>query len=178
MTIREVIKLPNPALRRKATRVTVFDNDLRVLIQDMIETMRGEPGVGLAAPQINVAKRIIVVEYPENDEEEGSPVRLFTVVNPEITQASEETELGIEGCLSVPNYLGEVERALRITVQGYNQYGKKIRVEASDWLARIFQHEIDHLNGILFVDRAIRVFKPEDLKTQEYYNPEQHISVE
>lgn len=178
MAIREVIKLPDPILRRKATKVTVFDTDLRVLVKDMIETMRGEPGVGLAAPQINVSKRIIVVEYPENDAEEDSPVRLYTVVNPEIVQASEKTEFGIEGCLSVPNYLGEVERSLRISVQGYNQYGKKMRIDASDWLARIFQHEIDHLNGILFVDRAIRVFKHEDLKNQEDPNLQQKIAIE
>ena len=177
MAIRTVIKLPNPFLRRKANRVTNFDAELRMLVNDMIDTMRDEPGVGLAAPQINVAKRIIVVEYPENDEIEGSPVRLFTVVNPEIAQMSEETEMGVEGCLSVPNYLGEVERAAGITVKGMNPFGKKIRIHARGWLARIFQHEIDHLNGILFVDRATRIFKPEEMQQKDSATFSERVSV-
>jgi len=165
MALRPVLKLPDPVLRRKAHKVTAFDDELKTLIQDMIETMRDEPGVGLAAPQVGVSKRVIVVEYPENDEIEESPIRLYSIANPEIVTFSETTLFGIEGCLSVPIYLGEVERAEKIVVQGFNQNGKKVRVNANGWLARIFQHEIDHLNGILFVDKATRIFKPEDSQT-------------
>ena len=178
MASRPVIKLPDPVLRRKAHKVTAFDEELLTLIQDMIETMRDEPGVGLAAPQVNVSMRVIVVEYPENDEIEESPIRLYSIVNPEIVSFSETTLFGIEGCLSVPKYLGEVERAEKIVVQGFNPHGKKVRVNAHGWFARIFQHEIDHLNGILFVDRATRIFKPEDSQTTAETKTDSHPSIE
>ena len=117
-------------------------------------------GVGLAAPQLGISDRLIVVEYPEDDELEDSPRKLFVVVNPEIKEISEETELGIEGCLSIPGLHGEVERALAVTVKGLTRRGQPVKIKASNWLARIFQHEIDHLNGVVFTDLAIKVWKP------------------
>lgn len=159
MAIRNIVQLPDEVLRRKAHKVTSFDNDLQKLIDDMIETMRQAPGVGLAAPQIGVSRRVIVVEYGENDDE-NSRKKLFAVVNPEIVKVSEETEMGIEACLSVDGLVGEVERYSKIVVKGQNRRGQPAKLKASGWLARIFQHEIDHLDGILYPDRATHVWKP------------------
>lgn len=160
MTLRAIVTLPDPILRRKARTVTRFDAELQSLIDDMIETLREAPGVGLAAPQVGVSDRLIVVEYPENDEQEDAPKKLFVVVNPEIKEASTETEVGIEGCLSIPGLHGEVERALAVTVKGQTRRGQTVKIKANAWLARIFQHEIDHLNGVVFTDRATKVWKP------------------
>ncbi len=160
MTLRKIVTLPDPVLRRKARNIILFDADLQTLIDDMIETLRDAPGVGLAAPQLGISDRLIVVEYPEDDELEDSPRKLFVVVNPEIKEISEETELGIEGCLSIPGLHGEVERALAVTVKGLTRRGQPVKIKASNWLARIFQHEIDHLNGVVFTDLAIKVWKP------------------
>ena len=162
MAIREIIKLPHPTLRRKAVKVKQFDKDLHKLIEDMIETMRDEPGVGLAAPQVNISQRVIVVEYPLDDSDPEATPTLFEVVNPVIKYLSDEKEMGIEGCLSVPNIMGSVERALNIQISGQNRKGKKITIEAQGWLARVFQHEIDHLNGVLFVDLAETLYRPEE----------------
>jgi len=163
MAIKEVIKLPHPTLRRKAHRVERFDGDLKKLIDDMVETMRDEPGVGLAAPQINLSQRLIVVEYPEDDSAPDPKPRVFAVANPEITQGSDQRVKGIEGCLSVPNLVGEVERAESVVVQGQDKHGRPLTVKAVGWLARIFQHEIDHLNGVLFVDIAEKLYRPEEI---------------
>ncbi len=160
MTIRKIVTLPDPILRRKARTVTQFEGEFQTLVEDMIETMREAPGVGLAAPQVGVSERLIVVEYPVDDDQEDAPKKLFIVANPQITQAVEETELGIEGCLSIPGLHGEVERALAVTVKGQTRHGQPVRIKAKGWLARIFQHEIDHLNGFVFTDRAVRVWKP------------------
>jgi peptide deformylase len=161
MALRQIVALPDPILRRKARLVTRFDAELQTLIEDMIETMREAPGVGLAAPQVGVSERVIVVEYEENDEEEDSPKKLFVMINPEIKISSEETEDGIEGCLSVPGWQGEVERALAVTVKGQTRRGQQMKVKAKGWLARIFQHEIDHLDGVVFTDRATKIWKPQ-----------------
>jgi peptide deformylase len=166
MTLRKIVTLPDPVLRRKARPVTRFDSNLQTLIEDMIETMRAAPGVGLAAPQVNVSERLIVVEHAENEDNEDSEEKpakkkLFVMLNPEIIKASEETVPGVEGCLSVPGVVGEVERFSMIQVKGLNRHGKPMKVKVEGWLARIFQHEIDHLNGVVFPDRATRVWKPE-----------------
>jgi len=160
MTIRDIVTLPDPILRRKARPVTKFDSNLQTLIDDMIETMRAAPGVGLAAPQLGVSERVIVVEYGDEENEEA-PKKLYAVVNPELKITSNETEVGVEGCLSVPGLLGEVERSLAVTVKGLNRRGQPMRVKAKGWLARIFQHEMNHLNGVVFTDRATKVWKPE-----------------
>ncbi len=161
MPLRQIVTLPDPILRRKARPVTRFDEELQTLIEDMIDTMRAAPGVGLAAPQVGVSERVIVVEYVENEEEENAPKKLFVMLNPEIKVASEETEEGIEGCLSVPGWQGEVERALAVTVKGLSRRGQPMKIKAKGWMARIFQHEIDHINGIVFTDRATKVWKPQ-----------------
>ncbi|MCS6906355.1 MAG: peptide deformylase [Anaerolineales bacterium] len=163
MAIREIVTHPNPILRRKAHRVEKFDQGLQSLIEDMIETMRAAPGVGLAAPQVGVPLRLIVIEYGE-DENSDAPPKLYVMANPEILRASSETELGVEGCLSIPGFVGEVERAAEILVRGQNRFGKPTKVKAKGWLARIFQHEIDHLNGILFIDRTDKVWKAAEEK--------------
>jgi peptide deformylase len=161
MAIRQIVTLPHPALRLKARKVTDFGPELQTLIDDMIETMREAPGVGLAAPQVAVSRRIVVVEFGD-DEDESVPERLYVIVNPEIVRYSEEMVTGIEGCLSLPGLAGEVDRAEAIAVKGFNRQGKPIKIKASGWLARIFQHEIDHLEGILYVDRAENVWKMEE----------------
>ena len=125
MTLRKILTLPDPVLRRKAKPVTSFDAELQTLIDDMIETMREAPGVGLAAPQVGVSERVIVVEYAEDEENEQAPKKLFVMVNPEIKSASEDIEVSVEGCLSVPGWQGEVERALSVTVKGLNRRGSR-----------------------------------------------------
>ncbi|HEX6270685.1 MAG TPA: peptide deformylase [Anaerolineales bacterium] len=174
MTLRNIVTLPEPVLRRRARPVTTFDKKLQTLIDDMIETMREAPGVGLAAPQVNIPERLIVVEYGEEEDEEAGqpevPKKLFVLINPEIVKTSPETLMGVEGCLSIPNLVGEVERHAVVQVRGLNRHGKPIKVKAEGWLARIFQHEIDHLNGILFPDRATRVWQP-----QQDIEPEQEV---
>lgn len=162
MAIRPIITPDNPVLRQKAKKVTNFGAPLKALVDDMVDTLRDAPGVGLAAPQVAVSQRIVVIEYADEPDdavaEEVKP-RLYRVVNPEIVKASETTVLGIEGCLSIPGYVGEVERHESITVKGINLQGNPIRIKAQGWLARIFQHEIDHLDGVLFIDRAKRVWR-------------------
>jgi peptide deformylase len=165
MTIRKIVTPPAPVLREKAHKVRAFTSDLQSLIDDMIETMRQAPGVGLAAPQVGVSQRVIVVEYAEGGEDPDGPPRpkkLYAVVNPEITRHSDETVLGSEGCLSIPGYYGEVARYEWVTVKGYNRQGDAFRLKAKGWLARIFQHEVDHVDGVLFIDRATKVWEIED----------------
>ena len=165
MTLRDIVTLPDPILRRKARAVTTFDKKLQTVIDDMIETMRAAPGVGLAAPQVGISERLIVVEYYQNEKaeeaEDETKKKVWVVLNPEIVKASEEKVMGVEGCLSVPNLVGEVERHAAIQVKGLNRRGQPMRVKAQGWLARIFQHEVDHLNGVVFTDRATRVWLPE-----------------
>ncbi len=162
MSLREIITIPNDVLKRKAKKVTDFGKDLQLLIDDMIETMRDAPGVGLAAPQVNILQRLIVVEYGDEDDESVEP-KLFVLVNPEITRISEDTLIGMEGCLSIPHYFGDVERAYAVTVKAKNRHGKNMKVKAQGWLARIIQHEIDHLNGVLFIDKALKIYSKEEV---------------
>lgn len=159
MALREIITIPDPILRKKARKVTEFDKDFQDLVADMIDTMREAPGVGLAAPQVAISQRLIVVEYGD-DEDEEKPAKLYVLANPEIVSASEDMVMGIEGCLSVPDLVGEVERHTSIVVKGQNRYGKPTKVKANGWLARIFQHEMDHLDGVLYPDRAEKIWKP------------------
>ena len=161
MAIREIVTLPDPVLRRKAHKVARFDKDFSTLVNDMVETMRAAPGVGLAAPQIGISERLIVVEFGD-DEDEDAPKKLYVVANPEIVEASQEMVTAIEGCLSLPGLVGEVERHETIHVKGLNRVGKPMRIKAEGWLARIFQHEIDHLEGVLYPDRASRVWQPRE----------------
>jgi peptide deformylase len=164
MAVREIVTHPDPVLRKKARKITDFGSELQSLIDDMVETMRVAPGVGLAAPQIGIPLQLIVVEYGEKDEEketEEAP-KLYTIINPEIIRFSSDQEVGTEGCLSIPGFVGDVERPLAITLKGLNRRGQPLRLKANGWLARIFQHEVDHLNGVLFIDRAEKVWKVEE----------------
>jgi peptide deformylase len=165
MTIREVLTTPDPFLRKRAKKVRSVTPEVKSLIDDMIETMREAPGVGLAAPQVGVGLRVIVAEYREPSEDpeaEPKPPKLHAIVNPEIVRHSSETNLDNEGCLSIPGFMGEVERYDSITVKGLNRHGKPMRIKAKGWMGRIIQHEIDHLEGVLFIDRATEVWKLEE----------------
>jgi peptide deformylase len=165
MAIRQIITLPHPTLRRKARKVTDFGAELQNLLDDMVDTMREAPGVGLAAPQVNVPLRVIVIEYGDEQDPEV-PAKLYLLINPEIKRISNDVITGTEGCLSIPNVLGDVVRAEAVTVTGLNRQGKPIKIKADGWLARIFQHEIDHLDGVLFVDRAEKVWISDEQTTQ------------
>lgn len=174
MTIREIVTPPNQTLRKRAQKVHRITPEIEQLIDDMIETMRVAPGVGLAAPQIDVGLRVIVVEYAEESEDPDAPEKpqkLYAVVNPEITRTSKESVLGNEACLSLPGYFGEVERHERVTVKGLNRHGQKFKLRAKGWLARIFQHEIDHIEGILYIDRATQVWRIEEQGDEELPAP-------
>ncbi len=165
MAVREIVTSPADVLRARAVKVRSFTPKVQELIDDMIETMRAAPGVGLAAPQVGVGQRVIVVEYGEEPEDGKSPPKprkLYTVVNPEILRHSAETVVGNEACLSVPGYYGDVERFASVTVKGLNRRGGPFRLKTDGWLARIFQHEIDHLDGVLYIDRARNVWKVEE----------------
>lgn len=166
MTIRNIVTIPNEILKRKARTVTDFGKDFQSLVNDMIETMREAPGTGLAGPQVNENKRVIIVEFGD-EEDETIPPKLYVFVNPEIKRKSKDTLLGTEGCLSIPEYVADVERSTEITVKALNRHGQKTKLKASGWLARIIQHEIDHLNGILILDIAERIFRLEDLQEDE-----------
>ncbi len=152
MAIHKIITAENPILRQKAKKIHRFDPSLQKLAEDMFETMHAARGVGLAAPQIGRSIRIFVAEYEDHK---------VAMVNPEIVKAEGEV-LGTEGCLSIPGYVGDnIRRAEKVVVKGQDVRGKAIKVKAEGWFARILQHEIDHLDGILFLDRLDR---PEDLR--------------
>ena len=165
--ILDIVQIGDPVLRRKAHKINQIDRDIRLLADDMVETLRDSGGVGLAAPQVGESIRMIVVEYPEDDSVEDSPMKTYKVINPEIIWRSEETVTGSEGCLSIPGYVGNVERNESIKVKGLSVFGRPLKINASGWLARIFQHEIDHLEGICYIDRATEIFKPSEETDQE-----------
>lgn len=158
-------------LRKRAIKVQDFGPKFQALVDDMIETMEAARGVGLAAPQVGVSKRVIVIRLPDDEEskeEYGDDAGvLYVVANPEIIKSSRKQVDGVEACLSIPGYFGEVDRAESITIRGQDRHGKDIRIKAKGWLARVFQHEIDHLNGQLFIDIANEVWKPKPQAEQE-----------
>ena len=158
MAVREILTSEHPVLRQKAKKVKRVDASSQKLIDDMFESMHAANGLGLAAPQVGVSLRVLVIELPEDKEDPGSgePIAL---VNPEIIKSDGE-QFGEEGCLSIPGYVGMVRRSMKVTVKGLNRKGKVVRVKGEGLLARALQHEIDHLDGVLFTDR---LEKPEDL---------------
>lgn len=167
MAIREILASERPVLRQKAKKVKRVDATTQKLIEDMLESMHAAHGLGLAAPQIGVGLRVLVIEIPE-DKEDPHPRKerggsasgeQVILINPEIVKAEGE-QFGEEGCLSIPGYVGMVRRALKVSVKGLNRKGKEVRVKGEGLLARALQHEIDHLDGVLFTDR---LEKPEDL---------------
>ncbi len=141
----EIKFVPDPILRRKARAVGQVDARIQTLLDDMLETMYASQGVGLAAPQVGISQRVIVVDIGDG------PIR---VVNPRLTLLGEEEELATEGCLSIPGVQGDVWRSLRVSVRGLDEHGRPLRLQAEGFLARAFQHEVDHLDGFLFVDKA------------------------
>ena len=174
MAVRHILQIENPEekaiLKSKSVRVKQFDKSLRALADDMIETMRSVDGVGLAAPQIGILRRIVVVETPAEQEEledgtvrEIKPSELFVMVNPEISEPSEDRFVMLEGCLSLPGWYGEVPRPAEVTIRYQDLQGKEHRIKHADargyTVGRIAQHEVDHLNAILFTERV------EDLTT-------------
>ena len=161
MAILEIIKIGDERLRKKSRPIRRFDEKLKKFADDMVETMHQADGVGLAAPQVGVNERLIVVEMPEEMDDDPQAGQLFVVVNPEIVRAKGVKEPGDEGCLSIPGYIGEVMRYPIVTVKGQDINGKDIRIKTYDFLARVFQHEIDHVNGILFIDH---IQDPEKLR--------------
>ncbi|MFK7805593.1 MAG: peptide deformylase [Anaerolineae bacterium] len=146
-----------PILRKKAAPVEKIDMALQTLIDRMILTMRGKKGVGLAAPQIKISKRLVVIETPPEYDDDGEDIPdsrvLYVMINPEILNVSRKQVTGIEGCLSLPGYLGEVSRSQVVMVQFLDRRGKKQKLRLRGWDARIVQHEVDHLDGIMFTDK-------------------------
>ncbi|MGN7455138.1 peptide deformylase [Paenibacillus pasadenensis] len=150
MAIRLIVQNPDPVLREVAKEVTKFNANLHKLLDNMADTMYHAEGVGLAAPQIGISKRVIVVDV-------GDDNGLIEMVNPEIVEREGE-QFGPEGCLSIQNLNGDVRRANKIRVRGQNRDGETFELEAEGFLARAFQHEVDHLNGILFIDLAEELY--------------------
>ena len=143
MTVLAMCHLPDPVLRQKAKRVPTIDKSIQRLIDDMIETMHEANGVGLAAPQIGVSLRVVVIQMPDEE-----PI---AIINPKIVKRAGEREL-TEACLSVPGYAGEITRSVSVTVKGQNRQGKEIRIKGTELMAQALEHELDHLNGTLYVD--------------------------
>lgn len=156
MAIRIIVQDPDPVLREKSKPVTKFNANLHKLLDDMAETMYDANGVGLAAPQIGILKRVIVIDT-------GDENGLIEMVNPEIIERDGE-QIGPEGCLSIQGINGDVRRAMKVKVRGQDRNGAEFTMEAEGFLARAFQHEVDHLNGVLFTDLAERIYeiRPDD----------------
>jgi peptide deformylase len=143
MAVRQVRQQPDAILRKKAKKVPAIDGSIQRLINDMVETMQKENGVGLVAPQVGVSLRVAVLQMPEEEP--------FAIINPKIVRRSGEREV-MEGCLSVPGYQGEIRRSVSVTVKGLDRKGKAIRIKATGLMAQALEHEIDHLNGVLYID--------------------------
>ena len=167
MAILEIRKYPEKVLKQKALPVTTFDQDLQVLIDNMIETMYAAPGVGLAAPQVGETKRLAVIDISSRDEK----FPLLVIVNPVIVSSEDEVEFE-EGCLSLPEYTAVVKRAEKVLVRALDRDGKPMEIEATDLLSIALQHEIDHLDGILLIDRISPIkrefFKKRYKKIQKF----------
>jgi peptide deformylase len=152
VAIRPIRMAGDPVLRQKARKVRVIDDSIQKLIDDMIETMRDAPGVGLAANQVGVLLRVVVIEIPEEDDREKPRRELYTLINPQFVKRSGERHLE-EGCLSVPGYKAVVPRSVSVTVKGLDRNGKEIRIKAeNNLLAEALEHELDHIDGTLYID--------------------------
>lgn len=156
----------DPVLRQKAEPLAQVDADTRRLIQDMFDTMYEADGVGLAAPQVGVSQRVIVVDPHEQD------VKPFGLVNPIIVESTSDVERGEEGCLSIPGLKDIVERPAAVVVEGLDADGQPLRIEAEGLLARVLQHELDHLDGVLFLDRLSPLKRNMALKKWQKVKPE------
>ncbi len=171
----EIARLGNPVLRQTAQPVDLKelsepDSEVQVLIDDMIETMRSDGGVGLAAPQVSRSLQVVILECQENERyPEAQVIPLTVLVNPEITHYSEETAMGWESCLSLIDFRGLVRRSREVTVDAFNRQGEKTVIQAKEFLAVVLQHEIDHLNGKVFLDRMEDLTKLAYIKEFETY---------
>jgi peptide deformylase len=163
MAQRSIITLPDKRLRKRAEPVTRVDDEVRALMDDLLETMYAAPGIGLAATQVAVPKRVMVLDVAKREDETASP-NPMVFANPEILWASEETATREEGCLSIPEFFEEVVRPARVRVGFLDRQGKRQEIEADGILARCLQHEIDHLNGVLFIDHISRLKRARVLK--------------
>ena len=150
MTILPMVDYNNPVLRQKAKRVSSIDGAIGQLIDDMVETMREVGGVGLAAPQVGVPLRIAVIELPDEE--------IIVLVNPKIVKRSGERQIE-EGCLSIPGYRGEIQRSEKVTVKGLDRFGREIRIKGDGLLAQALEHELDHLDGTLYIDHLESIDK-------------------
>ena len=160
MAVRDIIKLPDPRLKLVSEPVKRVDDEVRALMDDMLETMYDAPGIGLAAIQIGVPRRVVVIDLGK-DEDAREPLGL---VNPEIVWASDEMRVHEEGCLSIPDYYAEVERPARLHVRYLDRDGETRVIEADGLLATCLQHEIDHLNGVLFIDHLSKLKRDRVMK--------------
>jgi len=163
MAVRKVLTDPDPILRKKARKVEQVDAFIQSILEDMAETMYAHQGVGLAAPQIGIGKRLVVIDAGEG---------LLKLVNPKI-QAAEGREIKIEACLSVPNLCGKVERFMRVTVKALDENGKTIKITGDELLGHALQHELDHLDGILFTDLTEEIFAREEESEEAAENREE-----
>ena len=160
MAVLPIRLAPDPVLKQKAKRVRNIDASIHKLIKDMLETMHDAPGVGLAAPQVGVPLRVIVIGIPEQED--------FALINPEVVKTKGERVVS-EGCLSIPGYMGQLKRAESVTVKGRDSSGKEIRIKADELLAQALEHKIDHVNGILYTDRLeseddLKKIEPKDIE--------------
>ncbi len=156
MSILRVTRMGHPVLRAQAAEVDPAQIDhpeLQRLVDDMIETMVDYEGIGLAAPQVGKSIRLIVVGDPDTVEDDGEGIPLTVLFNPQFVDMSEESVSGWEGCLSIPEVRGVVPRSVEVTVRGYDRLGSSVEFSARDFFARVLQHEVDHLDGTLFLDR-------------------------
>lgn len=172
--IREIRKIGDPVLRKKTKKVEKISKDTQKLLDDMVETMHKANGMGLAAPQVGVSLRVAVVEVPkdaaEKSEEEKAGTVQYQLVNPEVVKQSEDTWEHQEGCLSIPGWRGDVERPNKIVVRALDRAGNRIKIEAEGMLARALLHEIDHLDGVLYIDKLVspdRVWRVNEDATED-----------
>jgi peptide deformylase len=169
MAVREVLVVNHPVLREKAREVKKITREVKALCRDMLETMHAAPGVGLAANQVGALHRVVVIELPEEEDEPLSG-RPFCLINPEIVETS-GSQIGQEGCLSVPGYVGEVERFETVSVKALSINGRPVNLNARGFLAKVLQHEIDHLDGVLYIDRLTgpdRLYRVEEGTEEEH----------
>ena len=170
MSIRTIVTVQdaNPVLRSVARPVRRVDAAVRRLMDDMVETMREAPGVGLAAPQVNSGLRVIVVEIPADPDEPEGATTLVALADPEICWSDPETAEAQEACLSIPGLFGDVPRHVKVRVRGLDRRGRRVEFDATELQARVLQHEIDHLDGILFPDRVTGIDKLYTIRENEH----------
>jgi len=171
MSVLEILKEPDPILRKKSDEVSKVDNDIRALMDNMLETMYQAPGIGLAAPQVGILKKVIVIDLAKEDE----PKKPLFIVNPKIIWKSDELSSREEGCLSIPGYFAEVVRPAKCKLQYLDYDGKQQEIEAEDLLSTCIQHEVDHCDGVLFIDYLSKLKKDMIIKKLIKAKKEQQV---